>query len=116
MNKNISSLLCIVPLSAAFLHFSISKTSAQTTQGLTNAPMSQVLKIKVQTTRQQVLDNNPALKNEETSLLAQIESLKHPNPKMDEETMLSIHQQWVSHENSVRAAAIKIDPTLAPYF
>ncbi len=99
-------------------------------QGATNAPpssppqagqgMSAALspeeRAHLRKVQKQVLAADPALKAEDESLRQQRQDLEDQGASASPDERKALFAQWHEHSLKVRAAALKLDPMLAPIF
>ena len=98
-------------------------TFAQATAGQTGAgqhggmlsSLSPGDKAKLLKARQEVLAANPDLKAEQEDLMKQREAMKN-DPDATPEERTAFFQSFVAHDQKMKAAMLKVDPTLAPVF
>jgi hypothetical protein len=72
--------------------------------------------VQLQKAREQVLNANPDLKVEEEKLKALHESAQSQNPPATPEQRNAAFAEWKAYQKTMRAAMLKIDPTLGPIF
>ena len=65
--------------------------------------------------REQVLADNPDLKAEEEKLKS-MHSAQGQNPPPTAEQKNAAFAEWKAYQKKIRAAMLKVDPTLAPIF
>ncbi len=76
-----------------------------------NDDMTRLVKV-----REQVLATHPDLKAEEEKLKAMHEAAKGQNPPPTAEQKSAAIAEWKAYQTKIRAAMLKIDPTLSPIF
>ena len=72
--------------------------------------------MQLQKAREQVLGANPDLKAEEEKLKALHDSVQSQVPPPTADQRNAMFAEWKSYQKTMRAAMLKIDPTLAPLF
>lgn len=112
-----SSLKLFAVVFALILGCSVSPTvwaqaASPSTASPSVTPLTPQDKMRLLKVRQQVLDSDPVLKTEQDSLKKQGQALKSgdatPEEKMD------FVQDMEAHQQKMKAAMLKIDPTLGP--
>ena len=104
--------------------FGLIPLSAQTAASTDNAPGSKLPSpildndemMQLQKAREQVLGANPDLKAEEEKLKALHDSVQNQIPAPTADQRNAMFAEWKSYQKTMRAAMLKIDPTLAPLF
>jgi hypothetical protein len=82
----------------------------------TNAALAPDERAHLRKVQKQVLANDPALKAEDDSLRQQREDLEDQGSSASPDDRKALMAKWHDHQQKVRAAALKLDPTLAPIY
>jgi hypothetical protein len=98
----------------------MSSSSAQTNAPAASHPPAPLLDndemVHLKTVREQVLAANPDLQAEEIKLKQAHDAAQSQNPPATPEQRNAMFAEWKSYQTKVRAAMLKIDPTLVPIF
>jgi hypothetical protein len=117
----------LMVVSTLLIAASAGMTSAQTPAPATTAPaappagkpggmlssLSEEDKAKLIKARTEVLQSNPDLKAEQDDLMKQREAMR-ANPDAAPEDKMALYQSMMAHEQKMKAAMLKVDPTLQP--
>jgi hypothetical protein len=99
-----------LPGSRAFAQATPSAPAGSTSG--TSSSLTPEEKAKLMKVRQQVLDSNPDLKAEQDAIKQQAQSLKGGNATPEDK--VDFMQKLQDHQQKMKAALLKIDPTLEP--